>query len=126
MGSTFQMLKTLTITQVKQILQYKKNCSVYEWCQKNGVEVYRDNGSKRPYIISSEFEQSRYRKFIKKLQKQFPKTWRDVFKAHQSNDIISLAEFETNPISVKPISSYKVQGEIEKKLVAEWNKKNVA
>lgn len=120
------MIKTLSLKETGIILKIKKNDTVKKRLKELGVEIYKDLGGKEPYIICTEFEKARYNKFIKKLQREYPKTWREVFIAHQNNDIIGLFEFDMASNYPTAKGKYKPVGTIEKSIQEDWNKNKAA
>ena len=115
------MLPTLTIKEIRMILCYKKNSSAKKWLARKGIEI-QDKGSKSEYVIQTDFEVARYGAYIKNPQKQHPNNWRDVLKAHENKDILSLIEFEANPNLKSARTKYKPVTSTELKISKDWDR----
>ena len=50
------MYNRFYLREVQLILQYRDRRSVKRWCQFNNVGIFVDKGTKRYYVLKSEFE----------------------------------------------------------------------
>ena len=65
------MIERLYIKEVTKYLEYEDYRSVYRWCKNNGVGILSDAGSKRKYVLMSEFEAAINSEAIKYIKEKY-------------------------------------------------------
>ena|ERR1022692_1731609 len=118
------MNATLTLKEAAELLHYKDTRSVEKWCWKRGVEIFLEEGSRKKYLISMQFEFARLKKFIEYLKVKFKEKWLDAFQIYMSMNITKVVEIEEGIISETPVNtiSYKPQGKQEKNFLVKLQK----
>jgi len=109
------MIQTISIQEAAGLLKVKDTRSVGKFCKVNGVPIFSEESSKKKYIIRTQFEYARLKKFIQYLKMKYKEEWLDAFKAYMSMNIINVAGIEEkdkiNFILTK--DHYKPQGQHE-------------
>lgn len=49
------MNKRIYLKELKQLLPYTDDRTIWKWCKDNGVPVYKDNGSTKPFVFEIDF-----------------------------------------------------------------------
>ena len=50
-----QKLARIYLEEVKKEIKYKDLRSIKKWCSLNGVKVFKDSGSNKPFVLELEF-----------------------------------------------------------------------
>ncbi len=112
-------MERLTLAEVADLLNIKDTRTAFKWCIENQVVVLSDKGTKRKYVMKSEFEAARLKLFIEHLKEKHGDKWQDAFEAHQNQDLLRLLEL--NQEGTVKRRGYQAQGKHEKRFLADLN-----
>jgi len=83
------------------------------WCKGTGLEIFKNIGSRRKYVIRSQFIHARFGELIQTLKNRHGENWLEVFKLHLDgnvSEIIRIEEEKKEKIEQISIANNTMQG----------------
>lgn len=109
------MNETITLKEAGKALGYKDTRSAIKWCEANQVMVFSEVGTKRKYIIRTQFQYARMKQFINYLKVRYKGQWLDAFQSYSSMNITRVVELEEmGKVTFSITDKYKPKGNKEK------------
>ncbi len=110
----------LTIREVADTLKYKSTKSAHRWCGNNQVKVFSDLGTRRKYVLKTDFDLARLHVTISHVKRTYGEShWRTALKAYLNDNMLDLIVIKQGTKSESESQAKK--GKHEKKFLTELN-----
>jgi hypothetical protein len=92
-------MELLNLETLAEFLNFKDPRSVRRWCDKNNVFIIKQG--KQECVSQISFEEAFNKPLIVNLKNQYGGDWEEVYKMHQSGDVVGLANLKKDPTSIR-------------------------
>jgi hypothetical protein len=92
-------MKLLDIETLSELLNLKDPRSVRRWCEKNNVFIIKQG--KQECVSQISFEEAFNKPLIINLKNKYGSDWDVVYKMHQEDDVVGLANLKKDPTSIQ-------------------------
>lgn len=113
-----------------QLLHLKDKRSIYYWCIKNQVPIYKEES--KSFVSQADFEIAYNLPITNRLKQNFPDQWENLYRLYNIGDLTeliklrqnyespSVPEFQNRKVHTKRIKKYEPQSNLSKKIIDEF------